>query len=105
MRSGKFSDPAEALDFLCTHHFLPFLPEECHHDSNAFRSTFCYVPNMDAIMRRHKLTLKSLFKLYSQVGEGGVRGMSVREWLELIEHLGLSGIDAKELKQVGEIAT
>ncbi|KAL1515733.1 hypothetical protein AB1Y20_002349 [Prymnesium parvum] len=106
VRSGKCTKPADAVDLLCHQHLLPLMPKECHHISNNFRSTYCYIPNMDPIIRRHMVTLQSIFRRYSDGDQKhelmSNSALSIGEWLSFLEDLGLAGVEARGAKNVSD---
>lgn len=106
VRSGKIADPSDAIDYLCYEHLEQLVPAECHQNSNVFRKTYCYIPNIDPVIRRHMDTLRSLYTRYADSAPTDLmdrlaskKYLSIGEWLRFLQDVGLSGSEAKEAKQ------
>ena len=70
-------------------------PEEAKQDSNFFRRRVCYTELTDGMLRRHRTSLHSLFTVYSAANRNvqddlqSEAMMSIGEWVNMCEHLGL----------------
>ena len=78
-------------------HFLSGHPDWANqivHQPDQFRRKYCYTREVDAMLKHHGESLKSLFKIYAERGTGGVDVdgatdlMSAAEWMALMRDIG-----------------
>ena len=112
VKTKEILDVSDALETLCRT-IDERLPEPARQDSNLFRERYCYLRQVDMVLRKHLKTLKSLFTRYADLSEGqgdaiqealdSAEMMSIREWMAMISHLGffesgqLSYYEAKQI--------
>ena len=60
-------DLDDAIEVLLQKDILPNLPPGASQNANLFRKTYCYIEQTDAVLRRHKETLKSLYDEYADL--------------------------------------
>ena len=99
VKPGIVGDVSDAIEKLCSENIEPKLPEAARQDSNKFRERYCYLREVEMVLRKHMKTLRSLYGMYADLSEGqGDRSaeildsssmMSIREWMSLMNHLGL----------------
>ena len=71
------------------------LPAEAMQDSNAFRRERCYLERVDEALRSREASLRAIFDVYSRVNRNladdtiSNNTMSIGEWLDFCEHMGL----------------
>eukprot|EP00966_Prymnesium_polylepis_P006756 155706-Prymnesium_polylepis.1 len=85
---------ARAIEALAEH-ITPLLPPEAVHDSNHFRSTYCYLGLVEDVLVKHQPTLRALFDHYAALNADlsdvlqSKRLVSIGEWLTFVDDLGL----------------
>ena len=86
---------AEAVDKLVEKNLRPNLPSAALQDSNAFRKKVCYQMKTSEVLEKHMPSLSSIYVRYAesqQLVTDVLRddsAMSVGEWLNFCQHLGL----------------
>ena len=112
VKTKEVLDVSDAVEKLCRK-IADTLPEPAKHDPNVFRERYCYLRQVDKMLRKHLNTLQNLFTRYADLSEGqgdaqvelldSASMMSIREWMALIDHLGffdstqLSFYEAKQI--------
>jgi len=77
----------------------PRLPEEATHNTNVFRGRYCYLREVDHVLRRHLGSIKCLYTRYAALtdtwdhkSDGTLVDdtlMDVGEWMTFLDHFGL----------------
>lgn len=94
VRTGRMNDISNAVEQTCRD-MTSKLPALATHNSNIFRSRFCYLKEVEAVLAAHMPTIRSVFDVYSNsnddvsnvMSKGGV--IDVSEWLLFVGHIGL----------------
>ena len=70
------------------------LPLEATHNTNSFRSRYCYLREMDEALRTHLPSIKALYVRYAALNEDRAAPfvddtlMDLGEWMHLLDHVG-----------------
>ena len=75
--TGRTNDVSDAVRMLVEDDILANAPNECLHDLNVFRERFCYLEEVDEVLRRHEDSLRALYKEFSRdKDDKGAKGSS-----------------------------
>ena len=69
--SGQMKDVSDALQMLFREDMDPRLPKEVHQDSNEFRRRYCYIEEVDKVLRKWEGSLRTLYTIYAG-GDGRI---------------------------------
>ena len=91
------------------------LPAAALQNSDTFRTKYCYLMQTDAVLRKHYATLRAIYERYCDVREfpvvGGLdnmRCMSLEEFINLLDHMGVfeaKQVSAKLVRAACTVAT
>ena len=70
VKPKKILDVSDAVQHLCLEDIQARLPEAAVQDSNDFRLKYCYVRQLDKVLRKHLKTLNNIFRRYADLSEG-----------------------------------
>ena len=93
-KTGKATHVGEAISRLCKL-MATSCPAEVNQHGNEFRRKRCYTEDVDASLRRHETSLRSIFEVYSALNTDihdrlqTRRMMSAGEFYTFVEHVGL----------------
>ena len=68
---------------------------DLHTSEDEFRMEYCYLRPVEAMLRHHEETLRSVFKVYAEIGSGGIDTtsstdlMTATEWINLMRDIGI----------------
>lgn len=96
---GTFDSVPRALRHLLAEEMKPNVDPRCLEDTHAFRYEYCYIQDVEEILKYFEGTLRSLFKVYAK-GEGligdeldSTKLLSFSEWKEMVKDLQLYETD------------
>eukprot|EP00966_Prymnesium_polylepis_P046469 1077056-Prymnesium_polylepis.1 len=107
---GEIIDVSDALHHFFVTDLMPRLEPEAQQDSNVFRKKYCYVEQIDRVVRKHEESLRNLFDVYAKsndgiIADGVIRStlmLSYEEWVDLLQ--GLCFYDAYFTRRHGALA-
>ena len=102
----KCADVSEALEQLLLQDIKANLPAELAQKSNDFRTDFCYSEAVERVLRTHKLSLLSIFTVFTAADSGdpakhwiGQR-IALDDWMDLVKVMNLLDRDLSERSAV-----
>ena len=64
--TGQVHDVSDAVRMVVEQDVLSNVAPECLHDLNTFREHYCYLEEVDHVLRRHETSLRALYKEFSK---------------------------------------
>ena len=87
--TGQVHDVSDAVRMVVEQDVLDNVVPECLHDLNTFREHYCYLEEVDHILRRHETSLRALYKEFARdldgmIGKGSTL-MGFDEWMAFLQ--------------------